>query len=157
MEPSKHQDDLANLFQELFPWPDDVPLPTPRFGKVPACAEKAQALPVGSHCTDKTRLPFSLDWPDEELGIHVFVREREGPQGVAVWVRADGLRAELLGKAVSVALVSTGRDRFRRLTVPLDQPTNAGQGCTGEGSFGTAAELSGKLGDEVTLDVFLLE
>src|SRR2546430_903451 len=71
----------------------------------PEEARTAHPFPAVGTKPDQARTPFSLSWLDkEELGICVFVREQQGPQEAELWVYAEGLRPELLGKAVSVAL-----------------------------------------------------
>jgi hypothetical protein len=48
----------------------------------------------------------SLSWLDEEeLGIRVFIREEQGSAGVEVRAYVEGVRAEVMSEAVSVALV----------------------------------------------------
>jgi len=155
MDNSKGEANLA----DLFPCSQDAPLPMPRFGKVPLQAQQAQFLPaVGHGAASKDDDALSLSWLDEdELGIRVFIREERGPQGIELRAYAEGVRPELLGKAISVALVAEKGDRFKRLTISLDQPTEDKRGCSGKRSFGTAADLRKQLGEKVTLDVFLLE
>ncbi len=146
---------LDDLFAKLFPCPEGVSLPVVRFGN--AMPPRAQRLPqAGSTMETEKRDPFRLSWQDEALGIEVLVVEEEGPQGIEIWASAVGILPELRGKAVSVALQAEKENRFRHVIVPLDKPEGE-TNCSGKVCFGSAVELREKLGDAVTIDVFLLD
>jgi hypothetical protein len=158
LDKNKPEANLGELFLGLFPDSGDVPLPIPRFGKIPLQAQQAQALPAGGSCAAGHEEPFCLSWIDEsELGIRVFVREEQGAKGTELWAFAEGIVPDLLGKGVSVALVAAKANQFKRLTVSLDTPTEDNRGCRGKRSFGAVSELRKQLGERVSLDVFLVE
>jgi hypothetical protein len=157
MENTHTASNLEDAFEKVFPWPEDVPLPIPRFGN--AQSPQAQFLPpLGPQCGGvvEDRLPLALDWFDEGLGLCVRVRERDAKEELEIWAYVEGAKSKLLGKAVSVALVSEKGDRFKRITVSLDT-LEGDDGCSGKKCLGTASELHAKLGEKVTVDVLLLE
>ncbi len=102
------------------------------------------------------RAPFRLSWQDEALGVEVLVVEEEGAQGIEIWASATATQPELRGHAVSVALQAEKGNQFKHVTIPLDRAGGKTK-CSGKVCFGKAAELREKLGDAVTIDVFLLE
>jgi hypothetical protein len=141
-------------FEELFSWPDDYPLPTPRFGKGPS---EPKDLPqqVLRHVGKKEprRQEFRIEWSDDELGLQVLVREREDGE---IWASASSTEDAYLGKAVSVALAGQQEHQRRRITVPLDQKEEP-KGCRGAARFfRRLEELRAELGSTVSLGAFLL-
>jgi hypothetical protein len=143
---------IANLFKEP-PEGESCSLPMPRFGKTPASAQVAQSLPDAGGTGHEN---FRLSWVDEEeLGVRVFITAGQGPQGMEILVSVEGVRPDLLGHGVSVALLSEKGRESRGMTVHFDQRTTDQRGCTGKGSFGSVDALRKLLGDKVLLDVFV--
>jgi hypothetical protein len=147
---------MAALLSEMCPADDAPPLPLPRFGKVPESASVYQALPRECKNGDLEPKTFLLTWIDEEdLGIRVYIRPVKGPNGLELKVEAEGLRPELLGQSLSVAIA--GRmPVLTSIAVHFDRPGTNRCACMGEGSFGSVEALRAKLGDDVEPDVFLL-
>jgi len=152
MDPHKSDSDLAQLFDELFPVPEGVKVPMPRFGRMQP--PPAQALPSTGPLNQPLAPPDleRLDWLDSDLGINVFIKY----QGDSVWAFVEGDEPALAGKSASVALVSEKGDRFLSRLVPLERDDESH--CSGQLSFGTIDEVRRQLGSEkITLDVFLIE
>jgi hypothetical protein len=142
---------LADFFLSAFPPSDEPPLPMPRFSKLPD--QPARTLPEFGKADDVLHPWFD----DEDLGIRVFIIEQQGANGIEICANVEGIRPDLLGKVVSVELMTEKRDRFRGLTIFLDKPNEDNSGCSGKESFGPAADLRKLLGDKVRIDVFLME
>jgi len=155
MEKRKSDIDLADLLLNGFTGSEEMSLPMPRFGKVSLKDQQAKPLPkIGINAPNKSE----LSWADEDyLGIRVFIVEEEGSKGPEICAYVEGIRTELLGKAVSVALHADKGYGSERLTIQLNEPTEDKRGCRGKGSFGATAEVRKQLGENVVLDVFLLE
>jgi hypothetical protein len=151
MKPSKNPERIADALADLFPWPDDVPLPVPHFGKAGPSAPASLPSP-GALCGPE-REPFALNWNDPDLGLRVHVRERTGPEGAEIWAEAVATRPDLRGRSVSVALLGEGSDQCERATVRLDPDED---GPRGEVCFGRADDLFKELGAAVKLDAFLI-
>jgi len=155
------------LFEQLFPWPEEVPLPRPRFGKVTRQDSARLPEPVARHDERGPRPPFCLVWESQDLGLTVRVEEEVGEHAGQLSVTARSNHPEHLGKQVKVVLISKAagqQERRQLVAVPLDAPrldpvhrdSAAPTGCYGRVLLGTAADLRAWLGDTLTLDAFLL-
>jgi hypothetical protein len=132
--------------------------PTPRFGSGVAPEARPLLSPGTQAKAAAGESPLVLSWPDDALGIEVRVSVEEDLQGPAVVARVEGSGAELPGKAVSVALLEDKGYRLLRWTIPLETAGESdGHRVHGIRRLGGVAELREKLGERVTLDVFLLE
>jgi hypothetical protein len=150
-QPTTHQAELLAL---VFPWPDNVPLPRPRFGK---------ALPPPPVWLPEPRLegdfasvgqPFYFCCAIDDLGLLVHVRAQTAAVDSDVCVDIESSHANHLGKSVSVTLLGENSNRWQRLTLPLD--TLQAVGCRGQRRLGTLRQLSERLGNLLSMDAFLL-
>jgi hypothetical protein len=155
VEERKNELELADLLLNEFSGSEEMSLPMPRFGKVRLKDQPAKPLPkIGMNAPSESE----LSWADEEeLGLRVFVVEEDGLKGPEVVAYVKGIRPELLGKTVAVSIFADSRPGGLNLRIQLDEPTEDKQGCSGKGSFGAAADIRKRLGEEVVVDVYLLE
>jgi hypothetical protein len=154
MEPkaTNHQ---AELFAQVFPWPDTVPLPRPRFGKAlpPPPVRLPEPQPPGDSVS--AAQPFYFCWAIDDLGLIVHVRAQGASADSDVGVDVESSHANHLGKTVSVTLLGETSSRRQRLTLPLD--TLQAGGRHGQRRLGTLRQLFERLGKVLTVDAFLLE
>jgi hypothetical protein len=156
------------LIEQVFPWPEDVPLPRPRFGSV--TRQQSGRLPdlVARNDDRGPRPPFRLVWESDTLGLKVRVEEEVGEQAGQLSVTVLSNRPEHLGKEAKVVLIGkagTKDERYLLTAVPLnaarlDPMSPDAQkpiGCSGRVLLGSPADLRARLGDgEIALDAFLL-
>jgi hypothetical protein len=142
--------------EDMYSWPDDYPVPAPRFGKGPTAPKPWPAAPLLGDAASRPpeiKVRFSMEWEDTDLGLKVVVEDRRDGEVVA---RATSGRSEYFRKAaVSVALTGPEEYQVQRISVPLDQE-GPGGGCEGTASFGSMERLRARLGSPVRLVVFLL-
>jgi hypothetical protein len=141
----------------LPPWPDNEPLPLPRFGSVGPSAPKPLQAPGQFALIATEAERFAEAWEDTKLGLRIFLQKRSGPRGTEIWAAVASTHPADLGLQVSVALLGNDPDRFARRTVPLAKVPLDGQGSCGEACFGTEEALYSTLGDKVRIDAFLIE
>ncbi len=101
MEP-KPLSNQRELWHQVFPWPDEVPMPRPRFGKALPPPPIRLPEPTVPGSSGSTQAPFRFSWQIEELALTISLREQQTSEGNEVWVDVASPQSDAQGKSVSV-------------------------------------------------------